>query len=283
MSSDNIKLNISACLVVYNEEKLIERCLNSISGLCNEIIIIHDGECTDKTLEIARQYTNHIYIREHIGDAEPHRTEAYKYASKEWILIIDADEFLTEKAREIIRKELSGNTADYYLLRWPVWDGKKYRSSKWPLKPAIFRREKMRYIAFPHGEVTTDGKKKIIPARLEHQPQYDNYSLQTFREKHKKWIKIHARYLNRDIYSLPAFNAPEPREWPLHMRLIKKYGLFSIPVNFFVFLLAPFRRREALYTPWTVFRYSVTYYLYYVCLAFECRKIRKETEDHCKK
>ena len=44
------KNTISACLVVHNEEKLIGRCLESIKNLVDEIIVVHDGPCQDKTL-----------------------------------------------------------------------------------------------------------------------------------------------------------------------------------------------------------------------------------------
>lgn len=284
MRPDNIKADISACLVVYNEGKLIERCLRSIADFCKEIILIHDGQCTDNTLEIAKNYTNHIYIKEHVGEAEQHRVNALNYATGEWIFIIDADEFLTEEAKKIIRKELgSENPADGYSLIWPIWNGKRYLTSKWPAAPRIFRKEKMHYIAFPHSAVTVDGEMKTIPARLEHQPQYNNFSLDIFRKKHRKWIKIHAGYLCRDIYSLRSFNPPAIRQWPLHMRLIKEYGLFSIPVNFLIFLLSPFRYKEAFYNPRAVFRDWVMNCRYYLYLALEYRKIRKASEAACKK
>lgn len=45
--------SISACLVVRNEEAVIERCLESLAGVVDEIVLVHDGECEDRTLEIA--------------------------------------------------------------------------------------------------------------------------------------------------------------------------------------------------------------------------------------
>ena len=61
----NKPATISACLVVYNEEKSIQCCLESLRPVVNEIIIVHDGECNDKTLEIARKFTKHIYFQPH--------------------------------------------------------------------------------------------------------------------------------------------------------------------------------------------------------------------------
>jgi Glycosyltransferases involved in cell wall biogenesis len=61
---------ISACIVVYNEEKVIKRCLDSIKNVVDEIILVHDGPCKDRTLEIAKRYTNKIFIRPHVGMME---------------------------------------------------------------------------------------------------------------------------------------------------------------------------------------------------------------------
>ena len=48
------KINrISACTIVFNEEKKIRPCLKSLQGCVDEIIVIHDGKCSDKTLKNA--------------------------------------------------------------------------------------------------------------------------------------------------------------------------------------------------------------------------------------
>ncbi len=81
---------ISVCLVVYNEEKIIERCLRSIQAVADEIILVHDGECSDNTLEIAKKYTDKIFIRPHTGDSSLHRVFTYNKAQGQWIFQIDA-------------------------------------------------------------------------------------------------------------------------------------------------------------------------------------------------
>jgi cellulose synthase/poly-beta-1,6-N-acetylglucosamine synthase-like glycosyltransferase len=71
------KLPVSAVMVIYNEEKVLERALRSFCDLVDETIIVHDGKCSDKSLEIARKYTNRIFEREHIGASERHRPFTY--------------------------------------------------------------------------------------------------------------------------------------------------------------------------------------------------------------
>ena len=53
-------VTISVCMIVKNEEKTLRRCLDSLKGLADEIVIADTGS-TDATKEIAQQYTNLVY------------------------------------------------------------------------------------------------------------------------------------------------------------------------------------------------------------------------------
>ena len=53
-------VTISVCMIVKNEEKVLARCLDSLAGLWEELIIVDTGS-TDKTKEIAAKYTDKIY------------------------------------------------------------------------------------------------------------------------------------------------------------------------------------------------------------------------------
>ena len=52
-------ISISLCMIVKNEERVLERCLQSLQGLMDEIIIVDTGS-TDRTKEIAKKYTDKI-------------------------------------------------------------------------------------------------------------------------------------------------------------------------------------------------------------------------------
>lgn len=89
-------VEISLCMIVKNEEKVLARCLDSIAGLMDEIIIVDTGS-TDKTKEIAGKYTDNIYDFEWIDDFAAARNFAFSKATKEYIYSADADEVLDEE------------------------------------------------------------------------------------------------------------------------------------------------------------------------------------------
>lgn len=89
-------VEISLCMIVKNEEKVLARCLDSIADLMDEIIIVDTGS-TDATKEIAARYTDNIYDFEWIQDFSAARNFAFSKATKEYIYSADADEVLDEE------------------------------------------------------------------------------------------------------------------------------------------------------------------------------------------
>jgi glycosyltransferase involved in cell wall biosynthesis len=86
------KLPISAIVVGYNESELLEACLHSIS-FCNEILFIDLGS-TDKTVQVAQKYTEHIFYRDRslVPSCEMAQSEFIKKVANDWVLLIDPDE-----------------------------------------------------------------------------------------------------------------------------------------------------------------------------------------------
>lgn len=96
-------VTISLCMIVKNEEKVLERCLDSIYDLMDEVVIVDTGS-TDKTVEIAKRYTKNIYRFAWVNDFSAARNFAFSRASCEYIYSADADEVLNEENRERFRR-----------------------------------------------------------------------------------------------------------------------------------------------------------------------------------
>lgn len=91
-------ITVSLCMIVKNEERILARCLDSLQGLMDEIIIVDTGS-TDKTKEIAAAYTDRIYDFAWTGDFSEARNFAFSRAEMEYIYSADADEVLDEENR----------------------------------------------------------------------------------------------------------------------------------------------------------------------------------------
>lgn len=187
-----VKEGISAVLIVYHEEQIIERCLKSLAGVVDEIVVIHDGECHDHTLSIAQKYTDRIFIEPHRGEAESHQSRALEETTCSWVLRIDADEFLSEELRQSLRTLIRDERYDAYAFIWPLWNGSRYISKDLPHKEALFRKTKVCAANFPHRNMSTRGVVHRVPMVLEHQPKYNNFTWPAFQQKWRKWIKVQA-------------------------------------------------------------------------------------------
>jgi len=98
--------SISVVINTLNEENNIRRCLASIKGIADEIIVC-DMYSEDKTVAIAKEMGATIIYHEKTGYVEPARYYAISSAAYDWILIMDADEVMTEnlatKLKEIVK------------------------------------------------------------------------------------------------------------------------------------------------------------------------------------
>ncbi len=90
-----MKPKISVVMIVKNEEEMLARCLESVKG-ADEIIVCDTGSI-DKTIEVAKKYTDKVYDDYKWEDSfAKARNHALSKATGDWILSIDADEFLRD-------------------------------------------------------------------------------------------------------------------------------------------------------------------------------------------
>lgn len=109
-------MGITACIIVKNEAGYIERCLRSLSGFVDEVVVIDTGS-EDETLTIARQFTDRIYQKDWTDNFSEARNFAIGQANEEWILILDADEELVMFDAVSFRDQLNSNHIDAYVVR----------------------------------------------------------------------------------------------------------------------------------------------------------------------
>ena len=121
---------LSAVIITYNEEKNIERCLESIKDIVAEIVVL-DSFSTDKTEEICKSYN--VRFEQHVfDDFVNQKNRADQLAQNDYILSLDADEVLSPELRDSIVKVL-GNNPDvgYTMNRLTNYCGKWIKTCGW--------------------------------------------------------------------------------------------------------------------------------------------------------
>ena len=92
-------VSVSLCMIVKNEEDVLERCLTSAAGLVDEIVIVDTGS-TDRTREIAARFTDLIFDFPWRDDFAAARNESFSHASMDYCMWLDADDVLLEEDRQ---------------------------------------------------------------------------------------------------------------------------------------------------------------------------------------
>lgn len=113
-----MRQKISLCIITKNEEKYIEQCLNSVKDIIDEIIIVDTGS-TDKTKEICKKFgVQNTKFFDYVwnNDFSEARNESLKHATKDWILVLDADEVLDGEGCKKIKELVEDKEADAFLF-----------------------------------------------------------------------------------------------------------------------------------------------------------------------
>jgi len=122
------KIKISVLIIAGNEEKNIKDCLESVKW-ADEIIVV-DSESTDRTVELAKQFTDKIFIRKWEGYVSQKRY-ALSLAKNEWVLSLDADERITPELKEEILKLSPGDYFGFRIRRKNFLFKKEITSCGW--------------------------------------------------------------------------------------------------------------------------------------------------------
>ena len=92
-------ISLSICMIVRNEEAVLARCLESVRGAWDQLVIIDTGS-EDSTVEIARRYTPEVYREPWENDFGKARNSSFSRARCDYIMYLDADDVLPDAERE---------------------------------------------------------------------------------------------------------------------------------------------------------------------------------------
>lgn len=168
---NTMNVKVSVCIITKNEEKNIVRCLESVSW-ADELIVV-DSRSTDKTVELAERHGAKTIIHDWPGWAIQ-KNFSISLARNDWVLSLDADEWLEDPQREkIIQNALKSDEIDAYTLsRKTTFLGKWIAHSGWypDRQIRLFRKSVTKFSEVPvHEKVLTPEKSADLPLDIWHE------------------------------------------------------------------------------------------------------------------
>jgi tetratricopeptide (TPR) repeat protein len=103
-------------MIAKSDEIYFENCLKEIHDLVDEIIIVFDKE--SEAAELAKKYGAQVFFSPVADSFSEIRNESLKHATKDWILILDADEIITKEDMTRLKSSLSEEHPAYILVQW---------------------------------------------------------------------------------------------------------------------------------------------------------------------
>ena len=106
---------ISLCMITRDEEQYLGKCLESVAELVDEIVIVDTGS-VDSTMDIAREHGARVLEFEWVNDFSKARNYSIRNATSQWVLALDADEVISRKDHEKLKKLTEHNKYDAFML-----------------------------------------------------------------------------------------------------------------------------------------------------------------------
>lgn len=220
---------LSACVISFQEEDRIERCLRSLD-FCDEILVLDSGS-TDATVERARALGARVEHQDFLGHRDQ-KQRAVELATHDWIVSLDCDESLCDALRGELKAKLSAgvaaDVAGYSMPRRNTYLGRAMRHGLfWPdRKLRVFDRRRARWGGTdPHDRVECRAGRIV---ELEHPILHDSYrSFAEHRATVTRFADIAARALAAEGRRARLWTPPLRAIFALLKGAVLKAGLLD--------------------------------------------------------
>ena len=190
-----MKQKISAIIPTYNEEAFIEGALDNVA-FADEVIVI-DSYSTDRTVALAEGRGARVLLRV-FDDFSSQKNFAIERASYDWILVLDADERVSEELK-VEMEQVLNNPSDkvgYFVYRTLYFLGRKISYGGWQTDKVmrLFNRKHCRYDGrLVHERISYEGKAGWLKNRLDHY-SYRSFDHYMFKLNHYATLQARSLY-----------------------------------------------------------------------------------------
>lgn len=169
-------MTLSVTIITRNEQTTLRRCLQSVAW-ADEIVVLDSGS-SDDTARIARECGAQVHVAADWPGFGPQKNRALDLATGDWVLSLDADEWVTPELRVEIERALGapGNHAAFRLPRLSSYCGRFMRHSGWwpDYVTRLFRRGAARFSAdLVHERLLVEGTTGALRESLMHEAIVD--------------------------------------------------------------------------------------------------------------
>ncbi|MBR3411971.1 MAG: glycosyltransferase family 2 protein [Bacteroidales bacterium] len=188
-------ITLSAVIITHNEERNIERCLKSLQGVADEIVVVDSGS-TDGTADVCQRCGVRPITHEWEGYAQQ-KNYANRLATGDWLLSLDADEALSDELRSSLvalkQADMDGGTA-YEVARLTNFCGHWVRHCGWypDARVRMWQRGKAQWEGSVHEQLRFASPVRTFRLKgdLLH---YSYYSLSELSERQPKYYQLAAQ------------------------------------------------------------------------------------------
>ncbi len=201
-------ITISLCMIVKDEEQVLKRCLESVVGLVDEIIIVDTGS-TDSTWEIASSFTSKVYSFTWIDDFSAARNYSFSKATMDYCMWLDADDVIEELERKrfLKLKESIVDSIDIVMMKYNIaFDENNNPTFSYYRERLLKNNKNYIWEGAVHEAITPVGTVIYSDTAISHKKIYKNDSYRNLNiykrqlEKNKILEPRHQYYYARELY-----------------------------------------------------------------------------------
>lgn len=162
---------VTVVILTYNEEKLIEKAIQSALQCTSHILVVDSGS-TDQTTTIAKELGATVVYRKWDDDFSAQRNFALQHVTTQWVLYLDADEFINQELAEEIRRVTSQEQPfySYEIVRRAFAFGKRFKHGS--MRPdkvqRLFPRDAVTWVNKVHERPETNLAVKTLKGYADH-------------------------------------------------------------------------------------------------------------------
>jgi len=200
VNSNTRKDSLSLCMIVKNEEEHLEKCLASVESICDEIIIVDTGS-NDKTIDIAEKFGAKIFNYKWENDFSKARNLSINPAIMNWILWLDADDYVNKKYLNILKEFL--NQDNFNIARIPIVSPQENNDVQQIYQYRLFKNKQGIYFkGFIHEAPVIKTIAFDLDMKIYHCGYFDSKTLKSKLERNLKIIEYNLKENPFDEYVL---------------------------------------------------------------------------------